>query len=508
MGIRQLLDVVCDIVDWGAIPVNSSPAALATFRDIVFESREQGTVLVSEQSLREMFNARLMSLGTSPVSSSEFPTVLSGARAQGLAWRMRFGNLVLLSPELLDAYASAIVRQARADPSGLGLVDERSVIDAALDWRGVDRIPDPELERLLLFAAVELCIDRELAVREDGKLLFPSVCSTAPPPLEDRPPEVLSYLSPGDGLRNFVRLIVRLSYSGAFDLQRAYAGYAEFTALDGERVDIELQADEAGSADRLIVRTSDRTVPALLGLLFRYIERHIKQYAQGEIVRHWHAQCEHCQASVDAHDAIEARLHEGKAWMWCQYCDDAKAPLPLAIYKAGQPGRLSKESYALDTQVERRRSAEAGVSVIEAKEHLGEFDVFLCYNSTDRPAVEELARRLRERGLRPWLDVWETRPGLPWLAVLEQQIRHVRSAAVIVGPDGPGPWQNQEINAFIRQFVQRQCPVIPVLLPGQETKPELPTFLDAMHHVDLAVGERGFDLLVWGITGRAPAWTM
>ena len=46
------------------------------------------------------------------------------------------------------------------------------------------------------------------------------------------------------------------------------------------------------------------------------------------------------------------------------------------------------------------------------------FHVFLCHNSLDKPAVEEIARALRE-GLRPWLDVWEPRPGVPWQPALD-----------------------------------------------------------------------------------------
>jgi hypothetical protein len=32
------------------------------------------------------------------------------------------------------------------------------------------------------------------------------------------------------------------------------------------------------------------------------------------------------------------------------------------------------------------------------------YDVFLCHNQADRPAVQELADRLCAEGLEPWLD--------------------------------------------------------------------------------------------------------
>ena len=32
------------------------------------------------------------------------------------------------------------------------------------------------------------------------------------------------------------------------------------------------------------------------------------------------------------------------------------------------------------------------------------FDVFLCHNSADEPAVRKIARMLVEEGIKPWLD--------------------------------------------------------------------------------------------------------
>jgi len=39
------------------------------------------------------------------------------------------------------------------------------------------------------------------------------------------------------------------------------------------------------------------------------------------------------------------------------------------------------------------------------------YDVFLSHNSQDKPRVRALAERLRDAGLRVWLDEWIIRPG-------------------------------------------------------------------------------------------------
>ena len=134
------------------------------------------------------------------------------------------------------------------------------------------------------------------------------------------------------------------------------------------------------------------------------------------------------------------------------------------------------------------------------------YDVFLCHNHEDKPVIRRIAELLLQQGVQPWLDEREMRPGLPWQQVLEQQISMIRSAAVFVGDDGVGPWQRMEIDAFLRQFVQRNCPVIPVLLPDAPVEPQLPLFLGGFTWVDFRKSEpEPLSQLIWGITGKRVA---
>jgi TIR domain len=133
------------------------------------------------------------------------------------------------------------------------------------------------------------------------------------------------------------------------------------------------------------------------------------------------------------------------------------------------------------------------------------FDVFLCHNSEDKPAVREISKKLADQNIKAWLDEKEIRPGTSWQTALGQQIKSIRSAAVFVGESGLGPWQDQEIQALLSQFVKRGCPVIPVVLPSAKSTPELPWTLGNLHWVDFRVADLDpLDQLVWGITGQKP----
>jgi len=132
-----------------------------------------------------------------------------------------------------------------------------------------------------------------------------------------------------------------------------------------------------------------------------------------------------------------------------------------------------------------------------------QFDVFLCHNSKDKPAVKKIGLRLKKLGIRPWLDEWELRPGLRWLGTLSRQISKIRSAAVFIGSNGKGPWQSMEIEVFLNQLVKRGCPVIPVILPNAPKVPNLPLFLSGMTWVDFRKDDPDpMERLVWGITGK------
>ncbi len=134
------------------------------------------------------------------------------------------------------------------------------------------------------------------------------------------------------------------------------------------------------------------------------------------------------------------------------------------------------------------------------------FDVLLSHNSSDKPTVRQLAAALRERGLEVWFDEWELVPGRSWVQAIEEAIDTISTAAVLVGKDGIGPWERREMEACLLHLVERELPVIPVLLPGAPGEPQLPLFLKTLTWVDLRQGFaiEDLDRLAWGITGEKP----
>jgi len=130
----------------------------------------------------------------------------------------------------------------------------------------------------------------------------------------------------------------------------------------------------------------------------------------------------------------------------------------------------------------------------------------VSYNTVDHGAVERIACALKDRGLGVFLDRWELVPGRPWPEALEVHLSRCRSAAVVLGPSGMGPWQQREqYLALDRQARDRTFGVIPVILPN--ANPAL-GFLSLDTWVDLRGGvddAESMDLLAAAVRGEPPS---
>ncbi len=141
------------------------------------------------------------------------------------------------------------------------------------------------------------------------------------------------------------------------------------------------------------------------------------------------------------------------------------------------------------------------------------FDVFLSHHSADSSVVEQLAERLRDQGIAPWLDRWSLRPGDDWQEEIIRGLGASDACAVCVGPPGLGDWARLELAvAQDRAAKNREFRLFMVLLPGAPN-PDDPSlaFLATRTWADLRAGiddPDGFGELVFALNGvarRAPA---
>jgi hypothetical protein len=120
------------------------------------------------------------------------------------------------------------------------------------------------------------------------------------------------------------------------------------------------------------------------------------------------------------------------------------------------------------------------------------YDLFLSYNTADRPSADVLRVALQQRGVQQFMDYLCLPPGQSWMDQLDGALGESAAVAVLIGPSGLGRWQRREVSwALDRQSALEArggaLPVIPVLLPGADLE-RAGGFLLLMTWIDLRAG--------------------
>lgn len=107
------------------------------------------------------------------------------------------------------------------------------------------------------------------------------------------------------------------------------------------------------------------------------------------------------------------------------------------------------------------------------------YDVFLSHSSKDKPIVRDIAKRLKEDGLRVWLDEWEIRPGDSIPAKIEEGLENSRVLVLFMSKHSFGSdWAQLESTTFrFRDPLNKERRFIPLLLDDTPIKGSISQFL-------------------------------
>ena len=502
-GVSELADTIRAAIDWEAMPKVSSTDLFQDIKQFLLDEKETGQVLAPVDGLYRLYRSRR------EATEADFATCINRLQDRDLIRRLGFGNLLLLQPERIDNYASALVNAARQEPQGLGSMAEENALAGRFDVPSSERLEDVEQEELLLIAMVNDMLQHEIVLRETAEggvyLIFPSQFTRENPALPDPPGKAMVYEFEGPVLNIYTTLAVRLSYSYAFKHRELWRNAITYTYQPQEGVCGMFLTEIREGQGRLTLFYSEDAPPGARTQFEGFIRAHLTSHAIPESITQCRMiACDACGTPV-SEIVMQRLLERGREGLTCPVCD---AYIPLALES---PPDASSRAVVLDMgrSADAARRREEATAIIKGKRSTQDFDVFLCHNTADKDNVRAIGQRLQQSGILPWLDEWELRPGLPWQRALEAQIGNIKSVAVFIGQSGFGPWQHVELEAFLREFVRRQCPVIPVLLADAPSTPELPIFLNGFMWVDFRVDTPDpFDQLVWGITDQRPetAW--
>jgi GTPase SAR1 family protein len=498
-NVVALREAISQAIDWDALPKVSSNALFERIRKFVNEEQRAQRVLSAVDDLYRLFLNSPDGPDASDVLRAQFVTCLGRLEALGLIRRLSFGNLVLLQPEMLAGFASALINAARDEPDGFGSITEERARLGEFYIPDENRLQDQEQQNLLLIATIEHLLRHEIAFREDTDLVFPSQLTRENPELPDPEGKAVTFAFEGPLMNVYATLAVRLAHTGLLNKKELWKNAATYSARVGGTAGIFLREIEEGRGE--LVLFFDGAASEETRFQFEeYVRVHLERRAvPGTLIRRRIFACVECRTPV-AELVATRRRERGFDWLACPVCGARVSLRDREERLMTSTGSMVSE---MDVKADSRRAAETAVSILEGKIATEDFDVFLCHNSQDKEAVKEIGGELKRHGILPWLDEWELRPGFTWQSELEKQIPKIRSAVVFVGKGGLGPWQRSELHAFLSEFHNRKCPVIPALLPDAPLVPELPVFLRGMTWVDFRThNPLPIDQLIWGITGE------
>jgi WD40 repeat protein len=137
------------------------PESLPRLKDFLAGEKQAGRIL---PTLNDLFFSYMKTVQITSYTEelfAQFTTWIGEAESSGLIRRLKYGNLVLLQPELLDTYTVALRSAVKEEPDEMGCIREVEVLKDRLRMTREERISDSEMEKLLLSATVEELLHHE-----------------------------------------------------------------------------------------------------------------------------------------------------------------------------------------------------------------------------------------------------------------------------------------------------------------------------------------------------------
>lgn len=232
-GVKELLQQIENAIDWEKLPITVSERLFKQMKEFIVNQKQNGHVLKTVTDIMQQF--RIM-YPESSFNDNDCHTAIENVEFHDLVKRLSFCDYVLLQPEMLDNYASAMAVAAREQPDGLGFLEEQAAREGNFKFGSLERVQEDE-EYVILQSVVELFITKELALIDEGKLVFPSQFNRELPEYPNVQGSTVAYEFEGALLNAYATLVVRLYHSEAFKLESLWKNAAIFLpyGLKGEK---------------------------------------------------------------------------------------------------------------------------------------------------------------------------------------------------------------------------------------------------------------------------------
>ena len=322
----KLKQLIAASIPWDKLPWTSTPRLLAELKGAVMAMRDKNDIRLLR--FAELSQRLEQALPGEKFGESDVRTAVTLLANHGLARPLKFGDLVLLQPELINCYAGAIIRAARRHTDEIGCVLEADIYSKDFDFTGIERRLNRPDEELLLRALVQTFLDHSLCIAEDTpqgrQLVFPSQYRREKDIPHD-PDIFVSYSFSGEWQTVWTTLVVRLWYSQEFEHRELWRNAAEFASPKGYKLGVKIDNKQGEGRATISLYFETEVQDELKVLFIEYVHRHLARFAC-EVSRDRRYVCPDCGKPVKDLDAVRRRLEAKKDFITCQECDE-RVPL-------------------------------------------------------------------------------------------------------------------------------------------------------------------------------------
>jgi WD40 repeat protein/RNase P subunit RPR2 len=356
----ELKQLIATSIPWDELPWITTPRLLTELKNALMAMRDQRDIRLLR--FAELTQRLEQAVPDERFGEADVLTAVTLLANHGLVRILKFGDLVLLQPELLNGYAAAIIRAAGKHTDEIGCVLETDIYKSDFDFIGVERLKNRSDEELLLRALVQTFLEHSLCIAEDTawgrQLVFPSQYRREKDIPRD--PEIfVSYTFSGEWQTIWTTLVVRIWYSQEFEHRELWRNAAEFSSPKGHTLGLKID-NKQGEGTATISLYFDQEIPDELKSIFiKYVHSHLAKYAtDASRVRRYVCPDPNCRKPVTNLEAVRHRLEANKTFITCQYCNK-RVPLVDFIEQRLRSDSVARKVLDLDRDVKERVDTQA-----------------------------------------------------------------------------------------------------------------------------------------------------
>jgi small GTP-binding protein len=505
-GIRELREAIEKQIDWNASGQDITTVVYDKIRRFLewVQKNEDIQIASSQQLFVRYLEYALPDPDEDiPTLRYQFETCLNYLEARQLVRRFDFRKLVLLRPELFNVYAASIIQAARrGDNQTFGSIEERAILNRTVEIPADKRVRKPKEEEWMLMATIHDLLRFEVALLEEGTLIFPShFVSGWDSEFEHEGQEQLVYTFEGAVINIYAMLVVRLSRSEHFKRVKLARRKVQFEATDGGKCGLTLSDDDHTGKISVYFSPDVSTLTSYTFDIFVYdvLKREsLKIYLKRKrIYRCINPNCESGSAIPFDDRFVEARKALGKEDIICPVCGEL-TPITEPPITKEMSAILRLRQAQMRRRADQVRDLEAAESMYRNKQATGNYDVFIEGWAVNIGDTERLIDLLRLRGIYTLEGETEVS------AVAEK----VLSVVFLLGQKRMSRSELQLLEQRLQQYMDCALPVIfalyritdipEVLLKMTRLESRIVYFFDELDD------QRNLSELVSYITGKDP----